>query len=345
MLLPYFPYTFALQFNPMKKTLPVFACILVFAFLSNTSVFSQATVVSTTGYSVNIVVIPKAIVPTSNTCVNGFNYNVRFDYSVTFSGTNIPSSLYTLQGTLGCGSSSHFFNIPNNQSAGSVTSQSNVWRGVSDCSTASLATLNCNIIKIEIHGPGITSRIVTYAVSNSPLPVKLVSFDAESLKEKVRLTWSTSSEINSDNFIVERSADGNSWSAIKTIKAGGNSSVLLNYEASDDNPLKGTAYYRLKQIDIDGSFEYSMTRTAKYTGSAIVDIYPVPNTGNTVNFKGITDFKNTTITVRNAAGMSLYVSNLNSNSAQLPTLKPGLYVISLTNKITGENTNLRYIKI
>lgn len=327
----------------MKKTLP---CIIALLFLfAQKEAFSQTSVVSSTGYVVNIVVQPVQIILTSNSCVNGYNYNVKMNYSVTFSGSNIPSSLYTLQGTIGCGSNSHFFDLPNAGGVGTVTSQSNVWRSVSDCGTATVSSLLCNTIKVQIQGPGINYQTVTFVVSATPLPVKMVDFTAEQIKSKVRLTWSTASEQNNDFFTVERSENGSSWIPIKNINGAGNSSSMLNYVAYDESPVNGTAYYRIKQTDLDGKATYSETRSAKFTGASSISIFPVPNTGNTINFRGISDPATTVMAVLDGAGVTVFRTTLSGNTVKLPSLSAGLYVISLNNKNTGEISNLRYVKM
>ena len=76
------------------------------------------------------------------------------------------------------------------------------------------------------------------------------------------MNWQTASEINNDNFIIERSADGHSWTGIGKIQGAGNSSTIHNYDFVDESPLSlgrgvgGEVYYRLKQTDFDGRYEY-----------------------------------------------------------------------------------------
>lgn len=89
------------------------------------------------------------------------------------------------------------------------------------------------------------------------LPVRLVSWNAVSQGEKVKLTWKTSEEFNSREFIIERSNDGFNFLSIKRINAAGNSQSEKTYSVWDEHPLQGSNYYRLKMIDIDGSYEYS----------------------------------------------------------------------------------------
>jgi hypothetical protein len=92
---------------------------------------------------------------------------------------------------------------------------------------------------------------------SSPLPVSLVSFTASVNKDKVLLDWTTASEINNNYFIVEKSADGNSFTEMDKIKGAGNSATTRHYHLTDYNPDPGISYYRLKQTDYDGAITYS----------------------------------------------------------------------------------------
>ncbi|WP_156152567.1 T9SS type A sorting domain-containing protein [Flammeovirga sp. OC4] len=89
---------------------------------------------------------------------------------------------------------------------------------------------------------------------STDLPVELISFDAIAEVSKVKLEWSTASEVNNDGFEVQRSIDGENWSSIGRIEGAGNSSVRLDYLFIDDNPVMNQmSYYRLIQTDFDGS--------------------------------------------------------------------------------------------
>ncbi|MBI3501963.1 MAG: T9SS type A sorting domain-containing protein [Bacteroidetes bacterium] len=90
------------------------------------------------------------------------------------------------------------------------------------------------------------------------LPVELLSFNARCENEKINCEWSTATEINNDYFSVERSADGKSWEEVGKIKGAGNSSTQKNYEFTDETLYSSpaTLYYRLKQVDFNGKYEY-----------------------------------------------------------------------------------------
>ena len=320
--------------------------MLLYILVSNNRVFSQASVPSSTGYTVHITVLPVSIIPSSLSCPYGYNYNLNLNYTVTFTGTNIPSSLYTLQGTIGCGSSTHFFSLPTNGGSGSLTTGSNVWNPNTDCATATPASLLCNSASIQIEGPGIAAQTVNFSLPvGGPLAITLADFSAEAVKQKVKLNWSTVSEINNDYFTVERSTDNTTWTTVKTIKGAVNSSSLLNYECFDDAPVVGVMYYRIKQTDLNGKFTYSYTRVVKFTAGDNIYAYPIPNTGNTINFKGLLQPKNMQLILRDATGATLYSTMLAGNVAALPLISPGVYTITLYNKVSGESSILRYVKL
>jgi hypothetical protein len=97
---------------------------------------------------------------------------------------------------------------------------------------------------------------VSWNQSLSPLPVELTSFNANALGKDVKLNWSTSTEVNSYQFVVEKS-ENNGWNAIGSVNAAGNSNSPKVYSFTDNNLQPGKYQYRLKMIDNDGSYEYS----------------------------------------------------------------------------------------
>ncbi len=98
-------------------------------------------------------------------------------------------------------------------------------------------------------------------MNNGTLPVSLLNFDHKRINSGVQLHWQTSSEQNSSHFIIERSNDAVYFSSLGSINAAGNSQVLKDYYFIDDHPFNGINYYRLKQVDLDGNFRYSVIVT------------------------------------------------------------------------------------
>jgi uncharacterized delta-60 repeat protein len=116
--------------------------------------------------------------------------------------------------------------------------------------------------------------------SAAPLPVKLTSFTAAlASPATARLAWTTASEQNSLAFEVERSLDGQQFAHIGTVAAAGSSSALRHYELLDTQLPAGATllYYRLRQVDQDGTFSYSPVRTVARTGAAAgLVLFPNP---------------------------------------------------------------------
>lgn len=110
-----------------------------------------------------------------------------------------------------------------------------------------------------------------------PLPVHLASFDAKCEQNEIKITWSTYSEVNNDFFIVERSADLETWNLLDTVNGAGNSNALLQYTVSDSRPLSNLSYYRLTQVDFDGKRKiYSPTSAPCSVNDVEIDVYPNP---------------------------------------------------------------------
>ncbi len=88
----------------------------------------------------------------------------------------------------------------------------------------------------------------------TPLPIELVDFRVEKTEDNtVKLIWQTASETNNSHFTIERSADGINIEDIAIVAGAGNSTGLLSYQYTDQKPLSGRSFYRLRQTDFDGS--------------------------------------------------------------------------------------------
>jgi hypothetical protein len=121
---------------------------------------------------------------------------------------------------------------------------------------------------------------VYYAVST--LPVELVSFAAICEDNNtVSVNWTTASEHNSDYYKVEKSRDGLNWNTLATEAAAGNSTQLINYSVSDASDISGTVYYRLSQVDVDGTMKvYDIVSTICSSEKELALIaYPNPSNG------------------------------------------------------------------
>lgn len=108
--------------------------------------------------------------------------------------------------------------------------------------------------------------------ASSPLPVELINFNIKLIDDKVLLTWETATEINNYGFNIQKSEAGKQNSEFKTIgfvNGHGNSSSNKYYNFIDNEPFPGDNFYRLKQIDFDGGYEYSETVGISFMKSPI----------------------------------------------------------------------------
>ncbi len=114
--------------------------------------------------------------------------------------------------------------------------------------------------------------------AQTPLPVELVFFKAIPQEDQVTLKWATANELNNDYFQVERSSKGSDFQAIGAkIDGAGTTSEPLNYEFIDTAPLEGIAYYRLKQVDFDGRYDYSDVVAVQIGEAAAGQMQVFPN--------------------------------------------------------------------
>ena len=111
---------------------------------------------------------------------------------------------------------------------------------------------------------------------DNPLPVGLLSFNAQRAARLNMISWITTQEINTDKFIVERGTDGRNFSPIGEVAAAGNSANNINYSFIDYTPVMGINFYRLKVVERNGHTKFSGVKSVRNEGTADIAIYPNP---------------------------------------------------------------------
>ncbi len=169
-----------------------------------------------------------------------------------------------------------------------------------------------------------------------PLSIELLDFETTCSEGKVRLHWATAKEINHDSFGIERSQNGVDFSLIERIDAAGNSNEIRYYAYTDENPLTSLSYYRLKQTDFDGKYEYSSVKFAScgVEKNSFI-IYPNPASNNiSIHFS---DRQLHKVTLFNCLGHLLLAENHNEKSEiAISTLPTGIYFL----KVEGMQTQI-----
>ncbi|MEO1450758.1 MAG: PA14 domain-containing protein, partial [Bacteroidota bacterium] len=120
-----------------------------------------------------------------------------------------------------------------------------------------------------------------YPAVESSFPVEWLGFDAVVDGGAVLLDWQTGAEVNSDYFVVERSADGENFEALGQQPAAGYSEEARRYQDRDLAPLAGESFYRIQAVDLDGSFSYSEVRAIRLEAT-LIRVYPTPLQANRI---------------------------------------------------------------
>lgn len=185
--------------------------------------------------------------------------------------------------------------------------------------------------------------------SITALPVELVSFKAVAQQNQVLLQWTTASERDNDRFEVERSQDGRKFTLIGQVKGKGTSTLTNSYSFTDRNPGTGVNYYRLRQVDYDGTFEYSKTLAAHLKeASTSVKAYPNPFSHSVLVGIATKTAGPIQVTVADAQGRVVIEQKINSegrySTLELSTqqLATGVYFLRVTGG--GVNTTMKLIK-
>ncbi|WP_153796115.1 zinc-dependent metalloprotease [Foetidibacter luteolus] len=216
--------------------------------------------------------------------------------------------------------------------------------GLSYASTITNATLNgyvggqfSTLYNDLLNKPGtrcgnLSKNFVEVTVTGT-LPVQMLPLTAEKSGKASLLKWGTVTEQNSSYFEVQRSADGNNYTAIGKVDAAGNSTVKRNYNFTDNNPLPGVNYYRLKQVDKDGVFSLSNIATLDFDASRLLALFPNP-AKSVLNLKYITrKNENVELLVYDSRGTLVKKATLSAQAGQnmkplnVAGLAKGMYVI------------------
>jgi hypothetical protein len=150
----------------------------------------------------------------------------------------------------------------------------------------------------------------SYIADTTIIPVDLVSFSASIVAKTITLVWSTATELNNYGFEIQRSTEGTEFYSVGFVNGYGTTTKQQNYSYSDKNLEDGKYYYRLKQIDYNGSYEYSDIIEVEYRAFdsyLLEQNYPNPfNPTTTIGF-GLQEKSNIKITILNAIGEEVAV--------------------------------------
>ncbi|RZK35595.1 MAG: T9SS type A sorting domain-containing protein, partial [Hymenobacter sp.] len=200
---------------------------------------------------------------------------------------------------------------------------------------------NGTVYRYEQAQSATAPTIVPASLSTAaPLPVVLTSFTGQNSVAGNVLNWVTASETTSDYFDVERSADGHDFVKIGHLAAAGTTTATHSYQFADAATPAGTSYYRLRQVDFDGTSTYSPVVALVAGTSTLAAARPVAyptvfTTELTVALPNAATTSSATATLLTADGRPVYTSTVQLGTAPqalaaLPTLASGMYFLRIT---------------
>lgn len=179
-------------------------------------------------------------------------------------------------------------------------------------------------IRDNAEGCNSAEQIIGYCTA---APITLTYFQAKIDNKTALLKWETATETNNAGFEIQRSSDGINWEKIAWKDGQGTSVTAHTYTHRDKNPLFGTSYYRLKQIDFDGAFEYSHIVEVSYKRGNI-SIYPNP-VENTLHISNITNEEIQYINIYDQTGREIHSHHTLNNTIDVSVFSPGMYILKI----------------
>lgn len=178
--------------------------------------------------------------------------------------------------------------------------------------------------------------------SGYSLPVTFGSFSASRARNGVQLSWTTASEEYNSGFIIQRSTNGSSqWTDLAFVPGAGNSTTEKRYAYLDAAPVKGSNYYRIKQVDIDGRPTLSETRLVNVVTKSGVFAYPVPTTGSItidINKEGLLNTEARILDIQGKVMKRILINNV-QETVSLAELTKGVYYLQF-----ADGTALQLVK-
>lgn len=178
-----------------------------------------------------------------------------------------------------------------------------------------------------------------FAGTIKALPIQLISFDAEARLNYVLVKWVVAGETDVDFYTIERSHNGTLFRQLRQLPSQGNTAGIRTYSLTDDDPLTGRSYYRLKWTDLDGKEAYSKIRSVLFESQQQQDflLFPNPNNGLLINLQwpGSSNGETARIFITNMKGEVVYRSGeqaISGGSISISLAQPlsaGSYVVQV----------------
>ncbi len=253
-----------------------------------------------------------------------FVYTSQSAESVTIEVDGFDTELQVFSGT--CGSLTCVAGDDDSHSSGCCGSQ------VCFDSQASFAPVD---YYIYVDGHGTNTGTFDLTINAAVLPLDLLEWRGTSMETGNKLTWTTANEVNTSNFSIEKLFNNNDWRSIGTLDASGNSAEILNYEFMDESP-EVSELYRLKSMDLDGTYTYSdVIEIKREVKTNEVNVYPNPFANDVKLDIELIQNQDISITIYDMTGKLVSelnyegISGKNSYTLNMAEQQVGVYLLSI----------------
>jgi G8 domain len=175
----------------------------------------------------------------------------------------------------------------------------------------------------------------------SPFPVKLIDFKAHVSNHTVNLKWFTKEEVGFDRFYIEKSSNALSFEGIGYLST----NPEKNYLFIDDAPKMGNNYYRLKMVDLDGSFEFSKIIVAYVSGENSSVIFPNPSADGQIQIVDIKNYDDIKLSTLSGQSVEYRIQFFGNNGILLPLLSEGCKELVLTANFKHQRITKRIVML
>jgi len=215
-----------------------------------------------------------------------------------------------------------------------VSNTGGTWQDIGQptASGSPTATITINILAAEFGGD---FTLASTDFNINPLPVEFLSFVGKQIGSNIRLEWATATEIDNEKFEIEHHTGEGEFTKIGLVPGNGDSDEVIEYRYVHNNPALGANFYRLKQIDFDGDFDYSdiIRVWFEQAGDFDFEVFPNPASENMSVRFGKNIPASSVVEVLSLSGQSMMRQTLGSDGDEINlnvgNLSKGLYILQV----------------
>lgn len=173
---------------------------------------------------------------------------------------------------------------------------------------------------------------VSMMTAEDVLPLKINNFSASAQGNSALLQWTASTQENTNHYNVQYSQDGTNWESLSDVGVTGNPDLAANYSYVQYSPATGNAYYRIAQVNSDGSYSYTNIQHLTFgAGSGTVTCYPNPSRGQVTITSGAASFKGVQLLSIDGKVLQVATGFRSGESIDLSTYPAGVYLVVVYN--------------